>query len=69
MVIADLLDHGDNGKWVGRVYLSGPPFPGDVIHTEGDVSVMVIRRAFLDLGPDTETDAQRLSLKLYVREV
>ena len=65
MIIADLIDHG-TGETVGRVYLSAPPFPGDVIHT-GDTSVMVIRRAFLDLGPGAETASQRLSLRLNVR--
>jgi hypothetical protein len=66
VIIADLIDHNDKGRWIGRVYLSGPPFPGDVIHAADDTAVMVVRRAFLDLGPDT--DAQRLSLKLYVRK-
>ena len=65
MIIADLVDHG-SGETVGRVYLSSPPFPGDVIKT-GDTSVMVIRRTFLDLGPDAETASQRLSLTLNVR--
>lgn len=65
MIIADLVNH-DNGEVVGRVYLSGSPFPGDIIQT-GDTSVMVIRRSFLDLGPDAETASQRLSLRLNVR--
>jgi hypothetical protein len=68
VIIADLIDHNDKGR-MGRVYLSGPPFPGDVIHAADDTAVMVVRRAFLDLGPDTEGDARRLSLKLYVRRV
>ena len=67
MIIADLIEHGDKERWVGRVYLSAPPFPGDIIHAENNATVMVIRRAFLDLGPDAELDVQRLSLKLYVR--
>lgn len=65
MIIADLINHG-NGETVGRVYLSAPPFPGDVIKT-GDIEVMVIRRTFLDLGPDAETASQRLSITLNVR--
>lgn len=65
MIIADLINHA-NGETVGRVYLSSPPFPGDVIKT-GDTSVMVIRRTFLDLGPDAETASQRLSITLNVR--
>lgn len=65
MIIADLINHAD-GEKVGRVYLSSPPFPGDVVRT-GDTDVMVIRRTFLDLGPDAGTASQRLSLTLNVR--
>jgi hypothetical protein len=65
MIIADLVNHS-TGETVGRVYLSSPPFPGDTIKS-GDTDVMVIRRTFLDLGPDAETASQRLSLTLNVR--
>lgn len=68
MIIADLIDH-ESKEGIGRVYLSGPPFPGDTIERPGDPAapVMVIRRAFLDLGPDA--DPRTLSLKLNVRAV
>lgn len=64
MIIADLI-HAE-GERVGRVYLSTAPFPGDTIRT-GEVELLVIRRTFLDLGPD-EAD-NRLSLELKVREL
>lgn len=69
MIIADLVDH-QTREWIGRVYLSGPPFPGDVIERDAE-PVMVIRRCFLDLGPDLDPDAVKtcLSLKLNVRPV
>lgn len=63
MIIADLL--ALDGERVGRVYLTTAPFPGDIVRTQ-DVEVMVIRRTFLDLGPDTDP-SNRLSLELKVR--
>lgn len=69
MIIADLVDH-QTREWIGRVYLSGAPFPGDIIERDAE-PVMVIRRAFLNLGPDVDPDAvkTRLSLKLNVRPI
>jgi hypothetical protein len=64
MVIADLI-HAEDDQRLGRVYLSTAPFPGDIIRS-ADVELMVIRRTFLDLGPDTGA-ADRLSLELKVR--
>ena len=63
MIIADLTDQ-DTGERVGRVYLATAPFPGDVIETVPPV--IVLRRSFLDLGPDGNP-AGRLSLNLKVR--
>lgn len=65
MIIAELIEHA-TGTAVGRVYLSAPPFPGDIVKC-GDTEVMVIRRTFIDLGPDAESASQRLSLTLNVR--
>lgn len=64
MIIADLI--APDGERLGRVYLATAPFPGDTIRTQ-DVEVMVIRRTFLDLGP--EGGADRLSIELKVRPV
>lgn len=64
MIIADLL--APDGDRLGRVYLAEAPFPGDTIRSQ-DVEVMVLRRTFLDLGP--EGDAGRLSIELKVRPV
>ena len=64
MIIADLI-HQEDGEKLGRVYLADSPFPGDILRTQG-VELMVIRRTFLDLGPDTGAD-NRLSLELKVR--
>lgn len=64
MIIADLI-HQQDGERLGRVYLATAPFPGDTIRTQ-DVELMVIRRTFLDLGPDTSSE-NRLSLELKVR--
>ena len=64
MIIADLI--APDGERLGRVYLASAPFPGDTVRTQG-VEVMVLRRAFLDLGP--EGDAGRLSIELKVRPV
>lgn len=63
MIIADLIHQGD-GEVLGRVYLATAPFPGDTLRTQ-DVELLVTRRTFLDLGPDSGTD--RLSLELKVR--
>lgn len=66
MIIADLI-HVE-GEKVGRVYLSTAPFPGDTVRTghDGGVELLVIRRTFLDLGPDTGAE-NLLSLELKVR--
>ena len=63
MIIADLI-HQEDGQRLGRVYLADAPFPGDTIRT-GDTELMVIRRTFLDLGPDG--GPERLSIELKVR--
>jgi hypothetical protein len=69
MIIADLTN-ADTGQRLGRVYLAEAPFPGDIIRqfSDPEPDVMVIRRTFLDLGPDTDS-AHRLSLELTVRPV
>ena len=65
MIIADLI-HQDTDEKLGRVYLIAAPFPGDIIHCQqARREVMVVRRIFLDLGPDA--DGNRLSLNLKVR--
>jgi hypothetical protein len=67
MIIADMI-HQEGGERVGRVYLSTAPFPGDIIRaSKGEF--MVIRRTFIDLGPDPRngTPDNRLSLELRVR--
>jgi hypothetical protein len=64
MIIADIIHQQDDER-LGRVYLATAPFPGDIIRTQG-VELMVIRRTFLDLGPDTKAD-HSLSLELKVR--
>lgn len=66
MIIADLLDTG--GEKVGRVYLAEAPFPGDVVVTDG-TELLVVRRTFLDLGPDTGPNAPVVSVQLKVRLV
>lgn len=65
MIIADLT-HQQDGSDMGRVYLATAPFPGDTIRT-GGTELMVIRRTFLDLGPDG--GPERLSVELKVRPV
>lgn len=67
MIIADLHLIDDDRVAPSRVYLAAAPFPGDVIATDLGGKVMVIRRTFLDLGPDTASAAGRLSMKLEVR--
>lgn len=71
MIIADLHLIDDERVTPSRVYLSAVPFPGDVIATfpgrPGGGKVMVIRRTFLDLGPDTASTSERLSINLEVR--
>lgn len=64
MVIADLIDV-ESKERIGRVYLAAAPFPGDVIDNTAP-ELMVIRRRFLDLGPDGDAAGQ-LSVKLEVR--
>lgn len=66
MIIADLI-HIEGDEKLGRAYLSDAPFPGDIVRASNGVEVMVIRRTFLDLGPDTGSE-NRLSLELKVRE-
>jgi len=66
MIIADLID-ADSLANRGRVYLSDTPFPGDTIATASEV-VLVIRRRFIDLGPEESHRAtERLSAELIVR--
>lgn len=64
MIIADLID-SETRKVRGRVYLSETPIPGDVVATRDNELVLVIRRQFLDLGP--EGGPERLSAQLIVR--
>lgn len=64
MVIADLVSTANEPA--GRVYLSTAPFPGDVIRTAAGAEFLVLRRTFLDLGPDTGAE-NRLSLELKVK--
>lgn len=66
MIIADLI-HAETKETMGRVYLAAAPFPGDVIDNTAP-ELMVIRRRFLDLGPDGNS-ADQLSVKLEVRPV
>lgn len=67
MIIAELIDHsGDEHPSLGRVYLSTAPFPGDTVRTDRGV-FLVVRRSFLDLGPDSANDPERLSIELRVR--
>lgn len=81
MIIADLISV--QGEKVGRAYLSEAPFPGDTIITSDaghasddpskDVELLVIRRSFLDLGPNaadgnrTTSPVYGVSLRLKVR--
>lgn len=65
MIIADLIDADSLAKR-GRVYLSDTPFPGDTVATRDEV-VMVIRRRFIDLGPQEPAAGERLSVELIVR--
>jgi hypothetical protein len=65
MIIADLIDPNDK-SWKGRAYLADTPFPGDTVSTPGG-SYLVIRRRFLDLGPDQGSTNDRLSTELVVR--
>ena len=67
MIIADLQLIDDERVAPSRVYLSAVPFPGDVIATSLGGKVMVIRRTFLYLGPDTASTSERLSINLEVR--
>ena len=70
MIIADLISADTGGERLGRVYLGSAPFPGDTVRaSKGEF--MVIRRTFLDLGPDPRngTPDNRLSLELKVRPV
>lgn len=69
MVIADMISSDElGGEPIGRAYLAAAPFPGDVIHTTGG-DFLVIRRTFLDLGPEPDGGSpdKRLSLELKVR--
>ena len=69
MIIAQLR-FIDGGKGPGTVYLASTPFPGDTIATAGGQTLMVIRRTFLDLGPNAGTDSSTvMSVRLEVRPV
>lgn len=63
MIIADLI--ATTAEPAVRAYLATAPFPGDVIRTASG-EFMVIRRTFLDLGPDNAAE-NHLSLELKVR--
>ena len=65
MIIAGLVDARTKDQ-VGRAYLSEAPFPGDTV-TVGDVPMQVVRRTFLDLGPDYSLSSPVLSVLLEVR--
>ena len=69
MIIADLLLIDDERAAPSRVYLAAAPFPGDIIATARGGRVMVIRRTFLDLGPDSASTSERLSINLEVRPI
>lgn len=67
MIIADLIDPDDK-SWKGRAYLADTPFPGDTVSTPTG-TYLVVRRKFLDLGPDQASAADRLSTELVVRPI
>jgi hypothetical protein len=67
VIIAGLVDIKTKEP-VGRVYLGETPFPGDTISVDGDSrTVQVVRRTFLDLGPDYSLSNPVLSVLLEVR--
>lgn len=65
MIIAGLVDISTKDA-IGRVYLAETPFPGDTV-TIGNDPVTVIRRTFLDLGPDYDSSSPVVSVFLEVR--
>lgn len=66
MVIASLVDIETN-EVRGRAYLSEVPFPGDTVSTRDHGDLLVVRRSFIDLGPDSGSASERLSAVLTVR--
>lgn len=68
MIIAQLISRdGDADNPAGTAYLAETPFPGDQVATADGRTVMVIRRTFLDLGPDYSPSSPVLSVRLEVR--
>lgn len=70
MIIAQLIKRdGEAENPAGTAYLSETPFPGDLIATADGQNLIVIRRIFLDLGPDYDGDPRTVSVRLIVRVV
>lgn len=68
MIIAQLINRdGDAENPAGTAYLAETPFPGDLIATFDGRTLIVIRRVFLDQGPDYANDPRTLSVRLIVR--
>lgn len=68
MIIAQLINRdGDADNPAGTAYLTETPFPGDLIAGADGKTRIVIRRIFLDLGPDYNNDPRIVSVRLIVR--
>lgn len=69
MIIAQLIRRDDPEAPPTTAYLAETPFPGDTVATADGHTVLVIRRSFLDLGPDYSLSAPVLSVRLEVRPI
>lgn len=67
VIIAQLVRRDDPEAKPTTAYLAETPFPGDTVATADGRTVMVIRRVFLDLGPDYRQSSPVLSVRLEVR--
>lgn len=69
MIIAHLVRRDDPEAKPTTAYLAETPFPGDTVAIADGRTVMVLRRCFLDLGPDHRPSSPVLSVRLEVRPV
>lgn len=70
MIIAQLIVRDNDADVDHRTaYLAETPFPGDLIATADGTNLIVIRRIFLDLGPDCTDDPRIMSVRLIVKKV
>lgn len=67
MIIAHLIRRDDPEAPASTAYLAETPFPGDTVATADGRTVTVLRRSFLDLGPDYRPSAPVVSVRLEVR--